>query len=717
MNNNLLDTKIEFLKGVGSARAELLQQELGIYTFGQLLEYYPFRYVDKSKVYNISDINSDQAYIQLKGQLTNIQIVGEKQAKRMVAKFKDSTGEIELVWFKGIKWLSSSLKINQEYVLFGKPTLYRNNYNITHPELELVEQSLVANSVSLEGVYSTTDKLTNKGLSTKGIHKIQQNLIAQIKGYIQETLPDELLDKLKLIPKELAVINAHAPENEQQLQRAVFRLKFEELFFLQLRLLRQKVIKTQTIKGYVFGAVGENFNTFYNNYLAFELTEAQKRVIREIRKDIGSGKHMNRLLQGDVGSGKTVVALLSMLIAIDNGFQTCLMAPTEILATQHFLGLSEMLKDMNVTIELLTGSTKKSKRNEIHTDLLNGTLNILVGTHALLEDAVQFNNLGFVVVDEQHRFGVAQRAKLWAKRPSNPEINSGQALPEREAKIPHVLVMTATPIPRTLAMTFYGDLDISVIDELPAGRKPIKTIHKFDSSRLRVFGMMEEEIKKGRQIYVVYPLINESEKMDYKDLMDGFDAILRRFPMPQYQISIVHGQMKPNDKEFEMQRFVKGETNIMVATTVIEVGVNVPNASVMVIESAERFGLSQLHQLRGRVGRGAEQSYCILMSGNKLSPEGKLRLETMVRTNDGFEIAEVDLKLRGPGDIQGTQQSGLLNLKIADLAKDGQILQAARTEAIEFLKEDANLQLPKHYRLIETLNTIKRNKKNWSRIS
>lgn len=847
MNNNLLDTKIEFLKGVGPARAELLQQELGIYTFGQLLEYYPFRYVDKSKVYNICDINSDQAYIQLKGQLTNIQIVGEKQAKRMVAKFKDSTGEIELVWFKGIKWLSSSLKINQEYVLFGKPTLYRNNYNITHPELELVEQSLVANSVSLEGVYSTTDKLTNKGLSAKGIHKIEQNLIAQIKGYIQETLPDELLDKLKLIPKELAVINAHAPENEQQLQRAVFRLKFEELFFLQLRLLRQKVIKTQTLKGHVFNAVGENFNTFYNNYLAFELTEAQKRVIREIRKDIGSGKHMNRLLQGDVGSGKTVVALLTMLIAIDNGFQACLMAPTEILATQHYLGLAEMLKDMNVTIELLTGSTKKAKRNEIHTDLLNGTLNILVGTHALLEDAVQFNNLGYVVVDEQHRFGVAQRAKLWAKdspsnlperealkkvffkyqtaRPStyallkanqqerkkqtteaeqvlwenlktkqlgtkfrrqhiidefivdfvglekklvievdgkyhnsseqieadkmrtqileelgfkvirftNEEVlldidnvlkkitEATNSLPFGEGRggalIPHVLVMTATPIPRTLAMTFYGDLDISIIDELPAGRKPIKTIHKFDSSRLRVFGMMEEEIKKGRQIYVVYPLINESEKMDYKDLMDGFDAILRRFPMPQYQVSIVHGQMKPKDKEFEMQRFVKGETNIMVATTVIEVGVNVPNASVMVIESAERFGLSQLHQLRGRVGRGAEQSYCILMSGNKLSPEGKLRLETMVRTNDGFEIAEVDLKLRGPGDIQGTQQSGLLNLKIADLAKDGQILQAARTEAVEILKEDANLQLPKHYRLIEALNTIKRNKKNWSRIS
>lgn len=712
MNNHLLDTKIEFLKGVGPSRAELLQQELGIYTFGQLLEYYPFRYIDKSKVYKIADINSDQAHIQLKGRITNLQTIGEKRAKRMVATLKDASGEIELIWFKGIKWLASSIKLNQEYIVFGKPNYYRNSYNITHPEMELIEQSLLANAISLQGVYYSSEKLTNKGLSAKGIHKIQQNLVAQIKGYIAETLPDELLDKLKLLPKETAIINAHAPENEQMLQRAIFRLKFEELFFLQLQLLRQKVIKTQTLKGHIFNEVGDTFNTFYNNHLAFELTNAQKRVIKEIRKDIGSGKHMNRLLQGDVGSGKTVVALLTMLIAIDNGFQACLMAPTEILATQHFLGLSEMLQDMNVTIELLTGSAKKAKRAEINEKLLDGSLNILVGTHALLEDHVQFKNLGYVVVDEQHRFGVAQRAKLWAKTsPTNLPLANG------EAHIPHVLVMTATPIPRTLAMTFYGDLDVSVIDELPAGRIPIKTIHKFDSSRLRVFGMIEEEIKKGRQVYIVYPLINESEKLDYKDLMDGYDSILRRFPMPQYQVSIVHGQMKSDAKEFEMQRFVKGETQIMVATTVIEVGVNVPNASVMVIESAERFGLSQLHQLRGRVGRGAEQSYCILMSGNKLSPEGKLRLETMVKTNDGFEIAEVDLKLRGPGDIQGTQQSGLLNLKIADLAKDGQIIQAARSEAIEILKEDANLQLQKNYRLVNELNNLKRNKKNWSRIS
>lgn len=708
MSNYILDTKIEFLKGVGPSRAELLQKELGIFTFGQLLEYYPFRYVDKSKIYTISEINSDQAYIQLKGKITSLETIGEKQAKRMVAKFKDATGEIELVWFKGIKWLSSSVKVNQEYVVFGKPTVFNNKYNITHPEIELVDQSLAAKSVGLEGVYYSSEKLSNKGLSAKGIHKIQQNLIQQIKGSVQETLPIELLDKLSLLSKEEAVVNAHAPKNEQILQKAIFRLKFEELFFLQLQLLQQKVIKTQTIKGFVFGEIGEHFNTFYNNYLSFELTNAQKRVIKEIRKDIGSGKHMNRLLQGDVGSGKTVVALLTMLIAIDNGFQTCLMAPTEILATQHYLGLKEMLKDMDISIELLTGSSKTAKRKEIHEKLQSGSLHIIIGTHALLEDSVQFKNLGYVVVDEQHRFGVAQRAKLWAKN----KIEG-----QRGAIPPHILVMTATPIPRTLAMTFYGDLDVSVIDELPAGRKPIKTIHWYDSSRLRAFGLMEEEIKKGRQVYVVYPLIKESEKMDYKDLMDGFESISRSFPIPQYQVSIVHGQMKPDAKEFEMQRFVKGETHIMVATTVIEVGVNVPNASVMIIESAERFGLAQLHQLRGRVGRGAEQSYCVLMSGNKLSSEGKLRLETMVRTNDGFEIAEVDLKLRGPGDIQGTQQSGLLNLKIADLAKDGQIVQLARNEAIEILKEDANLQLPKNTRLINALAQLKKTKVNWSRIS
>ncbi len=702
MATHFLETPIEYLKGVGPSRAELLKKELGIFTFGQLLEYYPFRYIDRSKIYSISEINSDTAYIQLKGKISHIQTIGERRAKRMSAVFTDETGEIELVWFKGLKWLASSIKPNVEYIVFGKPTLYKGRFNITHPEMEPVGQSLVANQINLQSVYNTTEKLSNKGLNAKGIFKIQQNLTAQLKGKMLETLPEELIEKLRLISREEAIINAHTPKNEQILQKALFRLKFEELFYLQLSLLRQKVIKTEKIKGLIFGEVGEHFNTFYQNYLPFELTEAQKRVIKEIRKDTGLGKHMNRLLQGDVGSGKTVVALLTILIAIDNGYQTCLMAPTEILANQHFETLSEMLKDMNLTIELLTGSTKAADRKRIHENLENGELKILVGTHALIEDKVQFQNLGYVVVDEQHRFGVAQRSRLWKKGKQG---------------VPHILVMTATPIPRTLAMTFYGDLDVSVIDELPPGRKEIKTIHRYDSARLRVFKFIEDEIKKGRQVYVVYPLIQESEKMDYKDLMDGYESISRRFPKPDYQISIVHGQMKAADKDYEMQRFVKGETQIMVATTVIEVGVNVPNASVMVIESAERFGLSQLHQLRGRVGRGAEQSYCILMTGNKLNNDGRLRMETMVKTNDGFEIAEVDLKLRGPGDIQGTQQSGLLSLKIADLAKDGQTLQLARNEAISILKEDANLQLAKNHRLVTGLKHLSKNKTNWSRIS
>lgn len=702
MSNQFLNTEIDYLKGVGPARAELLKKELGIYTFGDLLNYYPFRYVDKSKVYPISSINTDAIHVQLRGKLTNIQTLGDKRKKRLVATLTDSTGSIELVWFKGIKWIAPTLKPNTEYIVYGKPTRFNNRFNISHPDIEPAQQSLVANQINLEGVYFTSEKLSSKGLNAKGIFKIQKNLVSQIKNHISESLPKYLTEKLNLLNKEQAVINAHTPQNNDLLQKALFRLKFEELFYLQLRLLRQKVVKTQTLKGFMFKSVGKNFNNFYNNYLPFELTSAQKKVIKEIRADVGSGKHMNRLLQGDVGSGKTVVALLTMLFAIDNGYQACMMAPTEILATQHYEGLKELLKDMDVTIELLTGSTKTAKRREIHESLENGSLNILVGTHALIEDKVQFKNLGYAVVDEQHRFGVAQRSKLWQK-------GSGA--------IPHVLVMTATPIPRTLAMTLYGDLDISVIDELPPGRKAISTTHRFDTSRLRVFGFIEQEIAKGRQVYVVYPLIKESEKLDYKDLMDGFDSIERRFPKPNYQISMVHGQMKAADKEFEMQRFVKGETNIMVATTVIEVGVNVPNASVMIIESAERFGLSQLHQLRGRVGRGAEQSYCILMTGNKLSVDGKLRMETMVDTNDGFKIAEVDLKLRGPGDIQGTQQSGLLDLNIADLAKDQQILAIARNEAIDVLKQDPNLELEQNHRLVTGLKKLSKTKRNWSRIS
>ncbi len=702
MSNHFLDTKIEFLKGVGPKRAEMLNKELGIFTFGQLLNYYPFRYIDKSKVYKISDINSDETYIQLKGKITQIETLGERRGKRLVATLKDETGEIELIWFKGIKWLASSILLRQEYIVYGQPSKYRNQFNIAHPELDVVDQSLIANQVTLEAVYPTTELLSKLGLNSKGVHKIQKNLIPQIGGQLNETLPFELLDRLKLISKEEAVINVHQPVNEQLLQKARYRLKFEELFFLQLNMLRQKVIKRETIKGAAFNKVGDYFNQFFNDNLPFDLTGAQKRVLKEIRADIGHGNHMNRLLQGDVGSGKTIVALMSVLIAIDNGYQSCIMAPTEILANQHYEGITELLKGIDLNVKLLTGSSKTAERKEIHKQLENGELDILIGTHALIEDKVKFQNLGFVVIDEQHRFGVQQRSKLWRK---------GKQFP------PHVLVMTATPIPRTLAMTFYGDLDVSVIDELPPGRKDIKTIHRFDSSRLKVFGFIEEEVKKGRQIYIVYPLIKESEKMDYKDLMDGYESIIRRFPRPQYQISIVHGQMKPKDKDFEMQRFVKGETQIMVATTVIEVGVNVPNASVMVVESAERFGLSQLHQLRGRVGRGAEQSYCILMTGNKLGADGKLRMDTMVKTNDGFEISEVDLKLRGPGDLQGTQQSGLLNLNIADLVRDRQILQYARDIAVEILKEDPNLELDKNHRLVVTLKLLFGSKVNWSRIS
>lgn len=709
MSTHFLDTKIEFLKGVGPKRAEMLRKELGIATFGQLLVYYPFRYIDKSKVYSIADINSEEAYIQLRGKITHLTTLGERRGKRLVATLKDETGEIELIWFKGIKWLASSIIIGQEYIVYGKPSKYRNKYNIAHPDLDDVDQSLIANQVTLEAVYPSTELLSRIGLNSKGFHKIQKNLVAQLGNQIQETLPISIMEQLKLVDKERAVINVHAPENEHLLQKSRYRLKFEELFYLQLNMLRQKVIKTETIKGAVFNKVGDNFNQFFNENLPFELTGAQKRVLKEIRDDVGYGNHMNRLLQGDVGSGKTIVALMSILIAIDNGCQACLMAPTEILANQHYEGITELLKGIDLKVELLTGSVKVAKRRKIHEQLENGELNILIGTHALIEDKVKFQNLGFVVIDEQHRFGVQQRSKLWRK--GSPDLKSGAIIP------PHILVMTATPIPRTLAMTFYGDLDVSVIDELPPGRKDIKTIHRFDSSRLKVFGFIEEEVKKGRQIYIVYPLIKESEKMDYKDLMDGYESIIRRFPRPQYQISIVHGQMKAADKDFEMQRFVKGETQIMVATTVIEVGVNVPNASVMVIESAERFGLSQLHQLRGRVGRGAEQSYCILMTGNKLSADGRLRMDTMVKTNDGFEISEVDLKLRGPGDIQGTQQSGLLNLNIADLVRDGQILQYARDIAVEVLKEDPNLELDKNHRLVSTLKQLFGNKINWSRIS
>jgi ATP-dependent DNA helicase RecG len=694
-----LSTPIAYLKGVGPKRAEVLQKEMDVHTYEDLLHYYPFRYVDKSQFYKISEIHSDLPYIQLVGKIIRLEEVGQKRSKRLVAHLQDETGTLELVWFKGIKWIKNSLKGNLTYVVFGKPNLFNGKINIAHPEIESVEEYKKNKGNGLQPIYPSSEKLSNKGLTNKAIGKLTQVLLPQLKNQLSETLSADLLQKLNLPSREKALFDIHFPQNSQDLQRAQYRLKFEELFFIQLQLIQMKQVRQRKLKGHNFSSIGDHFNTFYKDHLPFELTNAQKRVLKEIRLDCGGQHQMNRLLQGDVGSGKTLVALMSILMAIDNGFQACLMAPTEILANQHFETISELLKDMPLKVGLLTGSKKAAERKILHQELEDGSIHILIGTHALLEDKVKYKNLGLVVIDEQHRFGVAQRAKMWKKN-THP---------------PHVLVMTATPIPRTLAMTLYGDLDVSVIDELPPGRKEVKTVWKSDSHRLRVFGFIKEEIKKGRQAYIVYPLIKESEKLDYKDLMDGYESVCRAFP--EQQISIVHGQMKAEDKDFEMNRFVKGETQIMVATTVIEVGVNVPNASIMVIESAERFGLSQLHQLRGRVGRGAEQSYCILMSGNKLSEDGQQRLKTMVRTTDGFEIAEVDLKLRGPGDLMGTQQSGMLNLKLADLVKDNAILQYARQTAIDILEEDPSLSLSKNKAIASTLRIQLQQKVEWSRIS
>lgn len=697
--NEFLQTPIEFLKGVGPQRADLLRKEVGIYTFDDLLHYYPFRYVDRSQYHTISELAHLDGYAQLKGTIIHVseKMVGKQN--RLTAKFQDRTGIIELVWFQGAKWIKPILKLHTEFQVYGKAKIYGNTWNIPHPEI--VEFEKVKAEKGLQGVYSSTEKLAINGLSSKGIGKLTAHLIEQLKGKIPESLPFSMVSELRMISREAAIIQIHCPTDEAKVSAARVRLKFEELFFLQLEMLMRKQISIRKTKGYIFSEVGQPFSEFYKNFLPFELTNAQKKVLKEIRKDFLSGQHMNRLLQGDVGSGKTLVALLTMLIGIGSGFQAALMAPTEILASQHFSTLVDFLKEMNIRIELLTGSVKKKDRVRIHEGLENGEVQILVGTHALLEDVVQFKNLGIVIIDEQHRFGVAQRARMWKKNNVPP----------------HVLIMTATPIPRTLAMTFYGDLDVSVIDELPPGRKPINTVHKFEANRLTVFGFLKNEIVKGRQVYIVYPLIKESETLDYNNLMDGYEAITRYFPLPDFRVSIVHGKMKPADKDFEMQRFVSGETQIMVATTVIEVGVNIPNASVMVIESSERFGLSQLHQLRGRVGRGAEQSYCILMSGIKLSKESKKRMETMVRTNDGFEIAEVDLELRGPGDLMGTQQSGELNLKIADLAKDGQIVILARDQARKILQEDPLLENPIYTAIREKLRKIMMSKPNWSSIS
>ncbi len=701
MPQNFLETPIEYLKGVGPKRADLLKKELNIFTFEDMIEYYPFRYVDRSKFYSVKDIISDASYIQLKGTISNMKLLGKSRSQRLSAQFSDKTGTIELVWFKGIKWIKDKIKPDVEYIVFGKPSIYNNKFNIAHPEIDAVSEQEESLNELFQAFYSSTEKIKTRGLGSKGINKLMKNLIVRIKDFIPETLSDEIINNLKFISRKDAIVNIHFPKDQRSIDQARARLKFEELFFIQLRLLKYKIIRSQNIKGHKFPMVGDYLNRFYKDHLPFELTNAQKKVIREIRADLGSGKQMNRLLQGDVGSGKTLVALMTMLIALDNNFQTCFMAPTEILANQHFDTLQKMLNNIGVSIDLLTGSTKASDRKRIHENLLNGSLQILVGTHALIEETVQFKNLGMVVIDEQHRFGVAQRAKLWKKN----------VIP------PHVLVMTATPIPRTLAMTLYGDLDFSVIDEMPPGRKSVKTYHYFDSKRLKLFGFLKKQIKLGRQVYIVYPLIQESEKLDLKDLMDGYESIVRDFPLPEYAISILHGKMKTADKEYEMQRFVKGETQIMVSTTVIEVGVDVSNASVMVIENAERFGLSQLHQLRGRVGRGADQSYCILMTNYKLTNDGKKRMETLTRTSDGFEIAEVDLKLRGPGDLQGTQQSGILDLKLADLIKDEKMLKYSRFLASKILKDDSELQKEKNKHILKQLKKLEKNTANWSMIS
>jgi len=695
-----LDTPIEYLKGVGTNRAELLKKELGIFTFHDLLFHFPYRHIDRSQIHEVSELSEEMAYVQVKGKVSNIRLLGQKRGQRLVADLTDGTGRMELVWFQGIKWVREALKENKTYLVFGKPTLFNRTFNMAHPTLDDPEQEADKKYLNIMPMYSVTERMKAKSLDTRTLMKLTHTLISYPEFGMVENLPDSLLQTQKLMPRTEAFINIHFPSSHGMLAEAEKRLKFEELFFIQLRLLRYKHARSVVYNGIRLEKIGEAFNSFYNQYLPFELTQAQKRVLKEIRADVKSGKQMNRLLQGDVGSGKTVVALMSMLMAIDNGYQACIMAPTEILSQQHFETITKLTGGMQLNVALLTGSTSTKVRKEILAGIASGTIHLLIGTHALIEEVVQFQNLGLAVIDEQHRFGVEQRAKLWKKNQYPP----------------HVLVMTATPIPRTLAMTLYGDLDVSVIDELPAGRKPIKTEHRFESNRLRVIGFMREQIARGRQIYIVYPLIEESEKMDYMNLQQGFDEIQKLFPQPQYQICMVHGKMKTADKDREMQRFVSGEAHIMVATTVIEVGVNVPNASVMIIESAERFGLSQLHQLRGRVGRGAEQSYCILMTGYKLGNDAKLRMKTMCDTNNGFEIAEIDLKLRGPGELEGTQQSGVLDLRIADLAKDQLLLQHARDAARYIIDMDPELSSPHHSKLKLYFDAYTRQSR-WSRIS
>lgn len=697
--SEFLKTKIEYLKGVGSKKADILRKEINISTYYDLLYYFPYRYVDKTHYVKISEIQSSEIYIQVVGKIVDTELIGNDRSTRLVAKLADDTGVIDLVFFKGLKWVKESLIVGNYYVIFGKPTLFNEEYNFAHPEFESLVSHQQQEAEKFSPQYNTSEKMKNSFLNSKAISKLTKTLIQNI-DYLPETLPKYIIQQLNLISYEEALKQIHFPKNPELLERAKTRLKFEELFFLQLENQVMKNYRVEKSKGFVFSVVGENFNNFYKNHLPFSLTNAQQRAIKEIRNDMRTSHQMNRLLQGDVGSGKTIVGLFSMLIAIDNGFQATMIAPTEILAQQHFNSISKYMNQMPIKVELLTGSTKLKERKKIFPKLIEGEINILIGTHAILEDNVVFNNLGLCIIDEQHRFGVEQRAKMWKKNTTPP----------------HILVMTATPIPRTLAMTVYGDLDSSVLDELPPGRKPIKTLHIYDSSRLKLFSFMHKEIAQGRQIYIVYPLIKESEKLDLKDLMDGYESIAREFPLPKYQISIVHGQMKTADKDFEMDRFKNGKTNIMVSTTVIEVGVDVPNASVMVIENAERFGLSQLHQLRGRVGRGADQSYCILVSSYKLSSEAQTRIQTMCNTNDGFEIAEVDLRLRGPGEITGTKQSGILDLKIADIVKDEKLLKLARYLAMEIIDKDPSLSLVDNQILKQHFNN-KKSLKDYSKIS
>ena len=701
MNSDFLNQSIEFIKGVGPARSKLLSEELNLKTIKDLVDFYPYRYIDRSRFYNINEIPKNQSEVQIIGKIRSIRRTKVRYRDRLNCEFYDDTGKIDLIWYRGFNWVEESLKINEDYVVYGKITWFGNNASIAHPEIKTKSNFNRNVPRRLHGIYSSTERLINEGVTQKYFIKIIYNLLNSIQDYIKENLSLSILNEFNLINRYKAIINIHLPESQELLSESIRRLKFEELFFNQLGFQLTRNDRVQKLNGFKFEKVGNNLNEFYKNSLPFELTGDQKKVIKEIRNDFRDGKQMNRLLQGDVGSGKTIVSLMVMLIAIDNGFQSCILAPTEILANQHFKSLSELLIDFDIKVNLLTGSSKAKDRKLIHNDLLSGETNILVGTHAILEDIVQFKNLGLSIIDEQHRFGVAQRAKLWKK--NNPP--------------PHILVMTATPIPRTLAMSLYGDLDISSIKELPPGRITTKTVHKYDKNRLSVFKFLKDQIKKGRQVYLVYPLINESEKLDYKDLMDGYESVVREFPRPDYQVSIVHGKMNAKDKDYEMKRFIEKETQILVSTTVIEVGVNVPNASVMVIESAERFGLSQLHQLRGRVGRGNDESYCILMTKDKLSEDSKLRIETMVKVSDGFELAEVDLKLRGPGDMLGTRQSGMLKFKLADIIYDTEILNNARNSAIKILRDDPRLNNKENLPIRSEISSSSNSKNLWRYIS